>query len=64
MDYKIAKREVGKMAVNRYNYLTEDEKRLIGCVEYIPSEYSEEDIYTNDDAHEIDFLDDIFNVKF
>lgn len=52
------------MAVNKYDYLTEHEKRLFGYIEYIPSEYSEEDIYTNDDAHEIDFLDDIFNIRY
>ncbi len=52
------------MAVNKYDYLTEHEKRLIGYIEYVPSEYSDEDIYTDDDANEMDFLDDIFNVKF
>lgn len=53
------------MAVNRYDYLTEHEKRLVGCIEYIPSEHSDEDIYTeDDDANEIDFLEDLFNIRF
>lgn len=52
------------MAVNRYNYLTEHEKRLVQYTTYIPSEYSDEDIYTEDDTNELDFLDDIFNIRY
>lgn len=52
------------MAVNKYDYLTEYEKRLVGYIEYIPSEYSDEDIYTDDDANELDFLENIFNIRF
>lgn len=52
------------MAVNRYDYLTEREKRLVGYTQYIPPEYSDEDIYIEDDTSELDFLDDIFNIKF
>lgn len=52
------------MAVNKYDYLTEHEKRLVGCIECVPYEHSEDDIYIEDDTNELDFLDDIFNIKF
>lgn len=52
------------MAINKYDYLTEHEKRLVGCIEYIPSEYSEDDIYSEDDTSELEFLDDIFNIRY
>lgn len=52
------------MAVNKYDYLTEYEKRLVGYIEYVPCEHSDDDIYIDDDANEMDFLDDIFNIRF
>lgn len=52
------------MAVNKYDHLTKHEKRLVGYIEYVPCELSEDDIYTEDDTNELDFLNDAFNVKF
>lgn len=50
--------------MNKYDYLTEHEKRLIQYIEYVPCELSDDDIYTDNDISELEFLNDAFNVKF
>ena len=49
--------------MNNSDYLTETEKSLFGYIEHIPSEYPPyEDIWDEEEATEIEALNDIFGL--